>query len=73
MKRLCSLMLALALSLALFAGCGEDTSSVPQGDSSSSVTSSQPQEVETPEEDTFDGQPLTGEAKDCLLYTSRCV
>ena len=73
MKRLCSLMLALALSLALFAGCGEDASSAPQGDSSSSVTSSQPQEVETPEEDTFDGQPLTGEAKDADYVASRPV
>ena len=72
MKRLFCLMLAAALSLCVFAGCGGGDSSSPS--SSAPSISSEPAATPTPEpEDTFDGQPLTGEAKGDDYVASRPV
>ena len=65
MKRLCCLMLALALSLALFAGCG--------GKDSSSVGSSSKAEVAPTPEPVVEIQPLTGEEQDESYIASRPV
>lgn len=59
MKRLYALCLVLALSLSLFAGCGDSSSSLPPSSSEAPVATATPQPTEAP----FDGQPLTGEAK----------
>ena len=72
MKRLFCLLMAAALCLSVLAGCGGgDSSSLS---SSVPASSSQPQATPAPEpEDTFDGQPLTGEAKGADYVASRPV
>ena len=74
MKRLCCLMLAFALSLTLLAGCGDDSSSALPQSSSTPQSVSQPEPTEEPVSDSsFDGQPLTGEAKGADYVASRPV
>ena len=69
MKRLNALCLVLALSLSLFAGCGDSSSSLPPSSTEAPVATATPQPTEAP----FDGQPLTGEAKDADYVAERPV
>ena len=67
MKRLYALCLVLALSISLFAGCGDSSSSLPPSSSEAPVATATPEPTDTP----FDGQPLTGEAKDADYIAGR--
>ena len=67
-------LLAVVLSLGVLVGCGDKTNTSNEG---ASVNSSENSEA-TSSKDSADvandkGEADKSQAKDCLLYTSRCV